>query len=189
MLRRRFDLLLLTMKQTKKLTICALCGALGVIFLYLGVILNMLDMSAAVLASLLFLFCVLELGYGYGFAVYVMISVLGFIVLPSVSPAVMFLGLFGYVPITKFGFERIFKKFSWVPKLILHNGVFALFFFLFGKFLGFTTENNFGIPASVIVVIYFVLANALFFLCDVLYARLVRIYLKKYREKIWKYLK
>ena len=75
------------MKNTKKIAIASLCGSLGVIFLYLGVILNVLDMTAALLSSVLVLFCVLELGYGYAFAVYAIISVLSLLLLPNPSPA------------------------------------------------------------------------------------------------------
>ena len=95
------------MKHTKKIAIASLCGSLGVICLYLGVILNVLDMTAALLASLLVLFCVLELGYGYAFSVYAIISLLSLLLLPNPSPAWMFIALFGYVPITKFFLENL----------------------------------------------------------------------------------
>ena len=177
------------MKQTKKIAVCALCGSLGVIFLYFGALLNVLDMSAAILASLLVLFCVMEFGYAYAFAVYALISVLSLLLHPNLSPAIMFMALFGYVPITKFGFEHLFKKFAWIPKIILYNAVFAILLCFAGELLGFTADNRFGIPPIAIWILYFVLANALFVVCDILYSRLIRIYIKKYRDKIHKYLK
>ena len=106
------------MKNTKKIAIASLCGSLGVIGLYLGVILNVLDMTAALLSSMLVLFCVLELGYGYAFAVYAIISVLSLLLLPNPSPAWMFIALFGYIPITKFLLEKYLKKLAWIPKIL-----------------------------------------------------------------------
>lgn len=177
------------MKQTKKIAIASLCGSLGVIFLYLGVILNVLDMTAALLASMLVLFCVMELGYAYAFGVYAVISVLSLLLLPNPSPAWMFIALFGYIPITKFGFEKRMKKLAWIPKILLFNLSFAAVLFLGGEVLGFTTENQFGISPLGIYIAFFILGNFLYLMCDILYGRLVRLYILRYRGRIKKYLK
>ncbi|MBQ8497869.1 MAG: hypothetical protein IJ489_10515 [Clostridia bacterium] len=177
------------MKHTKKIAIASLCGSLGVIFLYLGVILNVLDMTVALLASMLVLFCVMELGYGYAFAVYAIISVLALLLLPNPSPAWMFIALFGYIPITKFGLEKFLKKFAWIPKLLLFNLSFAAVIFLGGEVLGFTTENQFGISRNGIYIAFFILGNFLYIMCDILYGRLVQLYMIRFRDKIKKYLK
>ncbi|MBQ3490677.1 MAG: hypothetical protein IJA86_08815 [Clostridia bacterium] len=177
------------MKNTKKAVLSSLCASLGVVCLYLGVLINVMDMTAALLASFLVLFCLMEMGYGYAFAVYAMISVLSLILLPNASPAWMFILLFGYIPISKFGFERIFKTFAWLPKLFLFNAFYAAMIFLGGSLLGFTTENQFGIPPYAVYTAFFVFGNLLYLLCDILYARLVRFYIVKIRDKIRKYLK
>jgi len=177
------------MKTTKKTVLSSLCASFGVVCLYLGVFFNVMDMTAALLASVLVLFCLMEMGYGYAFAVYAMISILSLILLPNASPAWMFILLFGYMPISKFGFERIFKKFAWVPKLILFNVLYAAVVFLGGALLGFTTENQFGIPPYAVYIGFFVLGDILYVLCDILYTRLVRLYIVKIRDRIRKYLK
>ncbi len=177
------------MKKTKLLSLSALCAALGVVMLYLGSLLDVLDMSAAILASFLVLFCVMELGYGYAGAVYLVITVLSLLLLPNKSPAILFAGLFGYVPITKFFLEHKMKKLAWLPKIAVFNLFFGEMVFLGAKALGFSTENTLGIPSYVYYIAYFVLANGVYILCDILLARLSRIYFYKYREKIRKYLK
>lgn len=177
------------MKTTKKTVLSSLCASSGVVCLYLGVFFNVMDMTAALLASVLVLFCLMEMGYGYAFAVYAMISILSLILLPSASPAWMFVLIFGYMPISKFGFERIFKKFAWLPKLLLFNALYAVVVFLGGALLGFTTENQFGIPPYAVYIGFFALGDVLYVLCDVLYARLVRLYIVKIRDRIRKYLK
>ena len=177
------------MKNTKKTVLASLCASLGVICLYLGVFFNIMDMTAAMIASFLVLFCLMEMGYAYAFAVYFIISILSLILLPNTSPAWMFILLFGYIPISKFGFERIFKKIAWIPKLLLFNALYAAVIFLGGAFLGFTTENQFGIPPYVVYIVFFLSGNFLYLLCDILYERLVRLYIVKIRDRIRKYLK
>lgn len=176
-------------KNTKKIVLSSLCASMGVICLYLGVFLNVMDMTAALIASLLVLFCFLEMGYGYAVAVYAMISVLSLILLPNSSPAWMFILLFGYMPISKFGCERIFKKFAWLPKVLVFNIFYALIIFGGGAMLGFTAENQFQIPPYLVYLSFFALGNILYVLTDILYARLVRLYMVKIRDKIHKYFK
>ncbi len=167
-----------------------MCSALGVVILYLGSVLDVLDMSAAVLASVLVLFAVLELGYAYAGAVYALISLLGFLLLPNKSAALFFVALFGYVPMTKFWFEkRLGKILSWVMKLLLYNVLFGALSFLGAELIGFSTENAYGISPMLILVIYWTAANAVYIVCDILYHRLSFLYIRKYREKIRKLLK
>ena len=177
------------MKKTKKIVLTSLCASLGVICLYLGVFMNIMDMTAALIASFLVLFCFLEMGYKSAFAVYAMISFLSLILLPNASPAWMFLLIFGYMPISKFGFERIFKKLAWIPKFCLFNVLYAITIFCGSALLGFTTENQFGIPPYGIYIIFFILGNIICLLSDILYARLVRFYMVKIRDRFRKYLK
>ncbi len=176
-------------KNTKKIVLSSLCASLGVVCLYLGVFLNVMDMTAALLASFLVLFCFLEMGYGYAIAVYAITSILALILLPNASPAWMFILLFGYMPISKFGFERIFKKIAWLPKIFVFNIFYTITVFLGGALLGFTAENQFGIPSYAVYFAFFALGNVLYVLSDILYTRLVRLYMVKIRDKIHKYFK
>lgn len=177
------------MRKTKKLVLSSVCAALGVICLYLGGIIEVLDMTAAVAASLLVLFAVLEIGYGYAAAVYAMISLLGFLLLPNKSPAIFFLLMFGYVPMTKFFFEKHLGKLSWAAKLTLYNALLLFLTFFAAELVGFSTENEWGIAAEVMMGVYVALANVVYVACDILYKRLSILYLKKFREKIHKLLK
>ena len=178
------------MRKTKKLTLASLCAALGVVFLAVGALLDVLDMSAALLASVLVLFCLLEMGYRYALAVFAVIGVLSLILLPQTSAPWMFLLLFGYLPISKFGFEKLCGRLlSWIPKLILFNALYAAVIFLLGALLGFTAENPFGIPPYAVYIAFFAAGNFICVLCDILYDRLARLYVFKYRERFLKYLK
>ena len=189
MLRRRPDFLLLTMKKTKKLVLASICASLGVIVLYFGVFLEALDMTAAVFASVFVLFAVLELGFSYGGAVYALIALIGFLLLPNKSPTVFFTVLFGYVPMAKFFFEKHLGKIAWLPKLLLYNAMLCATTALGSELIGFSLENAYGIAPWIVLVAYAVLANVVLVVCDILYKRLAFLYLKKYRDKLKKFLK
>ena len=178
------------MRKTKKLALSSLCAALGVVFLSVGAFLEVLDMSAALLASFLVLFCFLEMGYRYAFSVFAVTALLALMLLPQTTAPWMFALLFGYMPVSKFGFEKLCGKIlSWIPKLILFNAVWAVMIFLLGALLGFTTENPFGIPPYAIYIAFFAVGDLMYVVCDVLYVRLARVYMVRFRERFARYLK
>ena len=177
------------MRQTKRLSLSALAVALGTVILAFGSLLDVMDMSAAVLASLTVLFCVLELGNGYGTMVYLAVSLLSLILLPNKSPSLLFALLFGYVPIIKFWFDRRLGRLAILPKLVVFNLFFAVLMIFAAELTGFTVENAWSIAPWVIYVAYFVLANAVYIVCDLLYTRLSNLYFLRFRDKIRKYLK
>lgn len=177
------------MKKTNKIAISALLAAFGVVILYLGALIDVIDLSAAILASFLILFCVAEMGYSVALSVWLVTALLSLLLLPNKAPALFYTALFGYMPVTKFLFERLGKRISWIPKLLLFNAAAVAVGYFGWELLGFTTENRFGLSAGWMIAAYLVLANAVFIVCDILYTRLVWIYMKKIRNKIRKYLK
>ena len=168
------------MKKTTRITLCALLAALGVVILYLGALVNVLDISVSILASFLILFCVAEIGYSWAAAVWLITAILSLLLLPNKAPALLYTALFGYMPVTKFLFERLGKWVAWIPKLVLFNAAAVTVGYFGWELLGFTTENRFGLSAGWMMAAYLILANVVFIVCDVLYTRLVLIYLKKY---------
>lgn len=180
------------MRKTKKLALASLCAALGTVFLSFGVLLNVFDMTAALLASFLVLFCLLEMGFRWSLSVYAVISVLSLILMPSASAVWTFLLLFGYMPISKFGFERLCKRLAWtawIPKLVLFNATYAVQIFLLGELLGFTAENSLGIPPTAVYIAFFAVGNLLYTVSDILYGRLARVYMVKFRHRFSRFLK
>ena len=178
------------MRKTKKLALASLCAALSVVFLSVGALLEVLDMSAALLASFLVLFCLLEMGYRFASSVFAVTALLSVILMPQNTAPWMFALLFGYLPISKFGFEKLCGKvLSWIPKLIVFNAFYAAVIFLLGGLLGFTVENAFGISPHLVYIAFFAVGNLTHLLCDILYGRLARIYLFKFRERFARFLK
>lgn len=173
------------MKLTKKITLCAMLASLGVVILYIGSFLDVLDMSVSFMASVIIMFCMAEMGYAASFAVYAVISVISFLILPQKWIAVYFTFFFGPWPITKRLFERTGRVVSWVLKFVFFNAELVAFYFV-SSALGFFEDNKFS---KVILAAAFVLVNIVFLLSDILYGKLYRIYMVKYRQRIKKFLK
>ena len=64
------------MKQTKKLTLSAMIVALGTVFMKLGSIIEVFDLTAAALASMLVAFVYVEIGSPYTWLVWLATSFL-----------------------------------------------------------------------------------------------------------------
>ena len=174
------------MKKTKKIAISAIMASLGVVLLYVGSLLDVLDISSACLASFCVLFCLTELGIPSAVGVYAVVTTLSFIVLPQKLPAFFFAFFFGIMPVTKMLFEKlgtyVGKLLCFVFKLALFNGELFVFAILARELL--------EIPESTVMkIVYIVLSNLIFILLDILYGLVVRIYFRKIRQRISKFLK
>ena len=88
-------------------------SALGVVLLYIGSLVEALDLSAAVLASLACIIAVIEYGKGAPWAVYGVTSVLSLILLPVKTPAAFYAIFFGFYPILKEKIERRPRLLQW----------------------------------------------------------------------------
>ena len=173
------------MKKTKKITLCAVLSALSVAVMYIGSLLEVLDISVACIASLVMLFCLEELGKKYAFAVYAAVSLLSFMLLPQKWVAAYFAFFFGIMPVTKKVFEKTGKIFSWVLKVTVFNAEAFAFYFVAEK-LDFFEENETALPYLLVLL---ALANLVFILVDILYDRVYKIYEIKFQARIRKYLK
>ena len=69
------------MRQTKKVTLSAAVVALSILFLVLGAFVDVLDLSACALASLLVVFVYIEIGSPYTYLVWLATSLTAFLFL------------------------------------------------------------------------------------------------------------
>lgn len=81
------------MKNTKKLVFSAILSALAVVFMYIGALFDVLDLSVAALASMCVALVLAELGARWAFLVYAVAAVLSFLLLPVKTPGDPFLRL------------------------------------------------------------------------------------------------
>ena len=181
------------MKQTKKLTISAVCVALGTIFMVLGGMIEVLDMSAAALSSAVVVFIFIELGSPYTWLVWLATSLLTALLSFARPMWILYLLCFGIYPILKGYIERLSKVF-WVPlKFLFANLSMALAMLGCQYILGipFITpgEDFFGLPIEGIYAVFIILLNVAFFAYDIFISVMARFYMYRLRDKFKQLLK
>ena len=157
-------------------------SALGVVMLYLGSMIEVLDLSMAVLASMCCIIAVIEYGKGAPWAVFGVTAILSLILLPAKTPAVFYTVFFGFYPILKEKIERRTRLVQWVIKEIIFNiclvvmGFSAYFFSTLGDNTLF--ENPLLIAATI------AMAELAFVLYDIALTRLISFYIIKLRNRL-----
>ena len=166
-------------KATRKLTAAAVLAALGVVFLAFGAFIEVLDLSAAAIASLAVVFAVIELKGKYPVLIYLVTSLLAFLLLPSKTPALFYACFAGYYPILKALFEGHFSRpVSWLFKILSFCAAMALIVLVGVKLLfpvGFAWQAwhmVMLVPLTLVFLIY-----------DVALTRLVTFYLMRLRSR------
>ena len=156
-------------------------SALGVVLLYMGSIIEVLDISMAVLASLACIIAVIEYGKSAPWAIYAVTSVLSLILLPNKTPAVFYAIFFGFYPILKEKFEKRSKAVCWVLKEIVFN-ICLLLMAAAAYFLTTMGENTLlQMPTFIAIVI--ILAELVFVLYDIAMTRLISFYIISLRHR------
>ena len=165
-------------EQIRKLTTCAMLSALGVVLLYLGAMVELMDISLAVLASLLCVFAVIEYGGNAPWLVFGVTGILSLILLPQKTPAVMYLLFFGYYPILKEKLEKRSRVVSWVLKELIFQVALVLMLLL--------SHATMATPAANLWLFYgafALLAELIFPIYDIALTRLISLYLNKLRRR------
>ena len=164
--------------RIKQLTVCALLAALGVVMLSIGPLIDVLDASLAVLASIVCIIAVIEYGKAAPWLVFAVTATLSLVLQPQNSAALMYLLFFGYYPILKEKLERLPRVLSWVIKELIFNIAMAACIVLI-KLL-FLPDAVVTVGTYVILV---VLCEVVFVLYDVALTRLITFYIYKLRPR------
>ena len=168
------------MRKTKKITLSAMVVALGTLFLVLGGFIDVLDLSASAIASVLVAFVYIEIGSPYTWLVWLGTTLASFICFSGSVLWLEYFLIFGIYPILKAYIERTPRKFWLILKLIFINAMLWLIF------LGF----EFIFKTSVFIVdktwmkigIYLIM-NVAFIAYDLFVTVMVRFYLERLRPR------
>ena len=175
------------MKQTKKLTVSAMTVALGVLFMTLGAVLSVLDLSCAVLASLLVSFIYIEIGSPYTWLVWLATSLISFLLFPGSFMWLVYLSVFGIYPILKGYIERLPRALWLILKLVFLNAMMALLVLFSEVLVGqsfFGDVSDIPFDPMIVYAILWVLLNVAFILYDRLIVVLVVFYERKIRPRL-----
>ncbi len=167
--------------------------ALGVAFMVLGAVIEVLDLSAAVLASLLVMFIYVELGSPYTWLVWLSTSLLAFLFYPGSLMWLVYLTVFGIYPILKGYIERLPRVLWLVLKLVFLNAALALLVLFAEALVGvpfFGEIEALGvIPPEAVLLALWVLMNIAFLLYDKMIIVMLAFYEVRIRPKIKNLLK
>ena len=162
--------------RTKKIAFSAIVTALAVVFLYVGALFDVLDLSAAALASICVLWIMAEFGTRWALAVYAAVSILALLLLPVKLPAVLFAGLLGYYPPLKALYERkLHGILQWAAKLLTLNAA---------VFVMILVVRYVAAEALWFEVLLLVTANIVFVIYDIALTRLMRAYVLVWRKRL-----
>lgn len=168
-------------KQTKYLTVSAMLCALGTILLALGALIDVLDLSVAVLASLLCAYAVIEIGGFYPVVIWLVTSLLSLLLLPVKSPAIIYAMFAGFYPIVKAKLEgKLPRPICMLCKLLVFHVCLGGIVLICSLFLPQMLEND-G-PKWFPAVLY-VLCLLCFLLYDLALTRIISFYVHRLHQK------
>ena len=164
--------------RARNVALAGILTALAAVFLLIGSLLELLDVSMAAFAALAVMVALIELGKGWAAGVYAASSAVSLLILPTAA-GVVFAGFLGYYPILKVYLDRIKNK---ILQYLAKLGVFAVFlgaaYFLLWKFAG--PESEWIAAAKWLIP----LAAVTFLVFDFCLAKLAVFYLVRIRKHL-----
>ena len=184
-------------RATRRMVTCALLCALAVVFLGVGALIEVFDLTAAAAAALILLPILLCYGGRYALLSYAVTSALAVILMPHSLAAWMFAGLLGYYPAIKQRLDRLPRVVGWLIKVVLLTAVMLLYLAVF-HFIVMGGEGSlvdsflagFGEAGGSTVMAWAVIGLSLvtFILFDVLIDRILILYYIKWQKRFEKWM-
>ena len=174
------------MSQTKKITLSALMVALGTVFMVIGAVFEVLDLTVCALSSLLVVFIFIEVGSYYPWLVWICTSLATALIYPGSIIWAEYALVFGIYPLIKSYIEKL-PKWSWfIVKLAYINAVIWSLFAICELLLGLPF---FGEENEIMVIVVYVLMNVAFIAYDLFINVMANFYFIKLRPRFKKFLK
>ena len=180
------------MSGTKRLTVSAMAVALGVMFLVIGAAVDILDLSAAALSSVIAMFVYIEIGSPYTWLVWLSTSLLSFVLYSGSTVWLVYLVIFGLYPIVKGYIERTGRVLWLILKLVFVNVELVLLMLGTEFIIGvpfFLEENFFGLPTVLVKSVLWAGMNIAFLLYDYFLTVMARFYVNRLQRSVHKILR
>lgn len=160
--------------------------ALGIAVMYLGALIDVIDLTVAAVASLLMVFIYVEIGRPYTYLVWIGTSLLAFLLFPQSLLWLEYFLLFGSWPILK-GFVERLPRLAWIPvKFAIFNALLWVCVGLCGLILGVPFFDG---ETQLWNVLLYLLCNVTFFVYDFFLTVMARLYFARFRQKVMRLLK
>jgi hypothetical protein len=175
------------MKQTGKITLCAMFAALSVV-LMLAAYFPYLTYGVPAVASIFVMLAVIEAGKGYASLTYLASAVIT-LLLAEPEAKMLYVCFLGFYPILKAVFEQIKSRvLEYVLKFSVFNGAIVLIYNFFASVFGITDDFIviFGVFGIVLLLLG---ANFVFLMYDVCLSKFAQIYIFRFHPIVMKFIK
>lgn len=173
--------------RTKRVAVCGVFIALGIILLYIGSLIEVLNISMAAIASLICIIAVIEYGGLYPLMIFGATAILSMLLLPEKFTPTIYALLIGYYPILKELIERLGKNgrlskkialpLQYLIKLLFFNAALAAVV-LVAVYILILPES-----AEWLQIVTFCLANLTFLVYDLALTRMISTYVFRVRSR------
>ncbi len=172
------------MKTSVKVSLGGVIAALSLVLMLLCSVIPFGTFAFPAFAGILLTVIVINLGYGWAFAVYFVTAVLSFLLVTDKEAALYYTAFFGFYPIVKSLIERLRSKVvQYVIKYVIFN-VCMIAAFLIGTFLLSVPKESFNLFGVYLPGVFLAIGNVFFIIYDLCVTRLVTLYLLKWHNRL-----
>ncbi|MGN0653090.1 MAG: hypothetical protein ACI4KN_08825 [Gemmiger sp.] len=154
--------------ESQKIALCGVLGALSVVLLMLGNILQVGTYAAPMLACFLLIPVLEEYGSRYALMLYAVVSVLGVMLVPDKELALFYALVLGYYPVLRVALNKIRSAvLRWMAKFACFNAAtVAMYLFLIVVLAPPELVAEFAQEGTAMLVLLLAMGNLCFWLCD-----------------------
>lgn len=177
------------MKQNKKLIVSSIVAALALFLMIIAGIIPIGTYAVPVIASLLYIVLIREVGYSWAIMAYAVTSIMSLILCADKETAINFILFFGYYPILKTLLEKIKPKIlKIIVKLIIFNIAMIAVFYI-AKFIFMIPDSSYIVFGVYIPWAILAVGNVVFVIYDYALTGLIAKYDRNFSSIIRKIIK
>ena len=175
-------------KQTMKIALCGMLGALSVTILLMGFLFPFATYACPALAACLLMIVVYEYGAKTGLTLYTAVSALALMIVPDMELVFTFIFVFGLYTVIKLPLDRkLGKKARLVAKFLYINCALVITYgILLFIFPVAVLVNEFATYSTAFVALLIVMFWLVFFMYDKASESILVIYIKKFRKMFFR---
>ena len=169
--------------KTRSLTLSALFSALAIIIIYLASLWPTGQIGLTAVAALLVAAAIIESGIVAGISVYIVSSVISFLIVTDRIAPLLFIFFFGHYPVVKCIIEKrsnlVFQIFA---KFVVFNLSLTIFLIVFGMLVKWLFGNYSAGMLQLVqsfdfsIVLIYIVGNIIFYLYDYGFTKLILFY-------------
>jgi len=169
--------------KTKRITFSAMMAAMSVVFMFIGNLFPTGRMGFMAIASLFSVAVVIHQGYIASVFVFVVSTLLGFLLLPDKAPIAFYGLFFGYYPIIKSVAEKLKKRWlQWLLKLAVFNAALTVIFIFMKELLMLRFFDK--LSESLLSAAIYLVFNIIFIVYDIGLGKLIGFYMTSIYNKL-----